>query len=167
VTVVVWLTEGTWEACVDAVPVDADDILLVYVAPAFADAELLGRGGHGSALALSAAEASDHLLGEARRRMRRKSRTEVLSGRPEHAVVAACEGASLLVLARDGDHSRLGPASLAPPTRFVVDHAPCRVLLVWPDEPPDLATIPPPPAKNAVPAKKAAPPRKAPPPAPH
>jgi nucleotide-binding universal stress UspA family protein len=66
-------------------------------------------------------------------------------GRPEREIIAECAGASLLVLARDGDHSRLGPASLAPPTRFVVDHAPCRVLLVWPDEPPDLATVPPPP----------------------
>lgn len=63
----------------------------------------------------------------------------------EREVVAACTGAGLLVLARDGDHTRLGPRSLGPATRFVVDHAPCRVLLVWPDEPPDLATLPPPP----------------------
>ena len=42
----------------------------------------------------------------------------------------------LLVLARDGDHSRLGPHSLGPAARFVVDHAPCRVLLVWADAPP-------------------------------
>jgi hypothetical protein len=27
----------------------------------------------------------------------------------------------------------------------VLDHAPCRVLLVWPDEPPSLATLPAPP----------------------
>jgi hypothetical protein len=51
----------------------------------------------------------------------------------------------LLVLARDGDHTRLGPQSLGPPARFVVDHAPCRVLLVWADAPPDVDTIPPPP----------------------
>jgi hypothetical protein len=49
------------------------------------------------------------------------------------------------VLARDGDRSRLGPHSLGPAARFVVDHAPCRVLLVWPDEPPEVADIPPPP----------------------
>jgi hypothetical protein len=52
----------------------------------------------------------------------------------------------LLVLARDGDHSRLGPRSLGPAARFVVDHAPCRVLLVWADAPPGVDTIPPPPA---------------------
>ncbi len=60
-------------------------------------------------------------------------------------MVAACAEADLLLLARDGDHTRLGPRSLGPAARFVLDHAPCRVLLVWPDEPPDLATLPPPP----------------------
>jgi len=45
----------------------------------------------------------------------------------------------------DGDRSRLGPKSLGKTTRFVVDHAPCPVLLVWPESAPDVATIPPPP----------------------
>ncbi len=58
---------------------------------------------------------------------------------------AVAENVDLLVLARDGDHSRLGPHSLGPATRFVVDHAPCAVLLVWPDEPPGIESIPPPP----------------------
>jgi len=66
-------------------------------------------------------------------------------GRVEREVVAACADAAVLVVARDGDHTRLGPRSLGHATRFVLDHAPCRVLLVWPDEPPDLATLPPPP----------------------
>jgi nucleotide-binding universal stress UspA family protein len=57
-----------------------------------------------------------------------------LRGRAERAVVAACADADLLVLARDGDHTRLGPRSIGHATRFVLDHAPCRVLLVWPDE---------------------------------
>ena len=51
------------------------------------------------------------------------------SGRPEHEVIAACEGADLLVLARDGE-AHPGPKRLSPPTRFVVDHATCAVLLV-------------------------------------
>jgi nucleotide-binding universal stress UspA family protein len=59
--------------------------------------------------------------------------------------VAAADGADLLVLARDGDRSRLGPHSLGPQARFVVDHAPCQVLLVWPDTPPPASTVPPPP----------------------
>ena len=60
-------------------------------------------------------------------------------------MIAAADGMDLLVLARDGDHSRLGPPSLGPAARFVVDHAPSRVLLVWADAPPDVDTIPPPP----------------------
>ena len=66
-------------------------------------------------------------------------------GRVEREVVAAAEDADLLVLARDGDHSRLGPRSLGPAVRFVVDHAPCRVLLIWPDVTPGTETMPPPP----------------------
>jgi hypothetical protein len=34
------------------------------------------------------------------------------------------------VLARDGE-ARVGPHSLGPRTRFVVDHAACQVLVVW------------------------------------
>lgn len=66
-------------------------------------------------------------------------------GRVEREVVRAAEGADLLVAARDGDRSRLGPHSLGPATRFVVDHAPCPMLLVWPEEPPAVASIPTPP----------------------
>jgi nucleotide-binding universal stress UspA family protein len=160
VTVVVWLAEGTWEACVDAVPASAADVLLVHVSDPrpdeFVDTGLFGRGhAHpGSALESAASAASEALFAAALARLGRAARTAELRGRVERAVVAACDGASLLVLARDGDHSRLGPASLAPPTRFVVDHAPCRVLLVWPDEPPDLATIPPPPRHGPGPRKR-------------
>jgi hypothetical protein len=50
-----------------------------------------------------------------------------------------------LVVARDGDRSRLGPHSLGHATRFIVDHAPCPVLLVWPDEAPGIESMPPPP----------------------
>jgi nucleotide-binding universal stress UspA family protein len=50
----------------------------------------------------------------------------------EREVVEAAGQADLLVLARDGDRERPGPKSLGPPPRFVVDHAPCGVLLVWP-----------------------------------
>ena len=49
-------------------------------------------------------------------------------------MVGACEDADLLVVARDGE-ARIGPKSLGPHTHFVVDHAPCQVLLVWPVQP--------------------------------
>jgi len=48
------------------------------------------------------------------------------------------EGAELLVLARDGIPGHHGPHSLGPAGRFVVDHAPCPVLLVRPDPVTDL-----------------------------
>ena len=41
-----------------------------------------------------------------------------------------------------GDRSRLGPHSLGPASRFVVDHAPCPLLLVWPEPAPGLTTMP-------------------------
>ncbi len=67
------------------------------------------------------------------------------TGRAEREVVAAAEGADLLICTRDGDRARLGPRSLGPASRFIVDHAPCPVLLVWPEPAPSVATIPPPP----------------------
>ena len=73
------------------------------------------------------------------------------AGASEREVVAAAEGADLLVLARDGDDTRLGPKSLGPASRFVVDHAPCPVLLVWPELAPGITTIPPPPSPSAAP----------------
>ena len=90
-------------------------------------------------------EAAHALLEDARERIGRPAETVARRGRVEREVVAAAQDADLLVLARDGDRARLGPKSLGPPARFVVDHAPCRVLLVWADEPPGVETIPPPP----------------------
>jgi nucleotide-binding universal stress UspA family protein len=66
-------------------------------------------------------------------------------GRVEQEVVRAVAGSvDVLVVARDGDRSRLGPKSLGHATRFIVDHAPCAVMLVWPDETPGIDSIPPP-----------------------
>ena len=134
--VLLWLVEGTWEACVDAVrDLGVHDITLLYVADAdmvaaMSGPGLLGRSGPAPADLLT--EAGHRLLDAAAQRLGRPADRELRSGRPEHAVVAACAGADLLVLARDGDRSRPGPRSLGHATRFVVDHAPCGVLLVWP-----------------------------------
>jgi nucleotide-binding universal stress UspA family protein len=155
VKVIVWLTEGTWQACVDAARDLSDGpIVLLHVidpdnieAVAGAQAGLLGRAmpamGAPVREVLAAAQAA--LFDAAEARLGRPARRLGRNGRVEREVVAACAEAGLLVLARDGDHTRLGPRSLGHATRFVLDHAPCRVLLVWPDEPPDLATLPPPP----------------------
>ena len=52
--------------------------------------------------------------------------------------------------ARDGDCTRLRPKSLGPASQFVVDHAPCPVLLVWPLPAPGLASIPPNPGRRVT-----------------
>jgi nucleotide-binding universal stress UspA family protein len=156
--IVTWIVEGTWAACVDATrgfAPDGADIVLLHVSggdvPAAAHGAyvgLLGRGPRrdpGPRLAeLGAASAAD-LLEAAARALDRPCQTVERHGRVEREVVAAAEGADLLVLARDGDDTRLGPKSLGPASRFVVDHAPCPVLLVWPREIPGTGSIPPPP----------------------
>jgi nucleotide-binding universal stress UspA family protein len=165
VKLVVWLAEGTWQAGVDAAlrlaPPDAEVTLLHVVDPRWASgaeaaqAGLLGRGRRrgdvGELVASAALTAEQALLDAAAARLGRPAVRLPLRGRVEREVVAAVADADLLVAVRDGDHDRLGPRSLAPPTRFVVDHAPCPVLLVWPDEAPPLATMPPPPPPGAPP----------------
>jgi nucleotide-binding universal stress UspA family protein len=159
VNVITWIVEGTWPACVDATrriaPEDADIVLLHVTggdAPAAAHgafAGLLGRGRRdrdpGPRLAELGAASARELLEAAAGRLNRPCSTMERHGRVEREVVAAAEGADLLVVARDGDDARLGPKSLGPPSRFVVDHAPCPVLLVWPGETPGTDSIPPPP----------------------
>ncbi len=45
------------------------------------------------------------------------------------------------------------PGGTSLPARFVVDHAACPVLLVWPESAPDIATIPPPPHHPSYPGQ--------------
>lgn len=162
----VWIIEDTWQATVaeaeSLLPSDAD-ITLLHVAST--EPETLARGARRGLLGRhqppSAApeplhaiseQAAQELLAEAATRLGRPARLEARRGRVEHEVVAAAENVDILVLARDGDREQLGPHSLGPTARFVVDHSPCRVLLIWPDATPGLTTIPPPPpAENPPP----------------
>jgi nucleotide-binding universal stress UspA family protein len=156
VRILVWVAEGTWPACVDAVrPLDGDVTLLHVVDVATAAAlsapvGLLGRSGSADQAEFLLARAETELLDAAAARLGRDSGREVRRGRPEREVVAACANVDLLVLARDGDRARLGPRSLGHHTRFVVDHAPCRILLVWPETTPGLGTLPPPPTHDQI-----------------
>ncbi|WP_432187468.1 universal stress protein [Streptomyces sp. Tue6028] len=157
--VVVWLVEGTWPACVDAVrghvPGTAEVVLLHVSEPDVpglahgAFAGLLGRARSepdpGDRMETLGSTSAARLLDAAAQRLDRPATRLERAGRAEREVVAAAAGADLLVLARDGDRAHLGPRSLGPAGRFVVDHAPCPVLLVWPESPPDVATLPPPP----------------------
>ncbi|MFG2779634.1 universal stress protein [Streptomyces prunicolor] len=157
--VIAWLVEGTWPACVDAVRThapEADEVVLLHVSgpdvPEVAHgafAGLLGRGGPkrdpGTRLEDLGSTSAAELLEAAAERLGRPCVRTERAGRVEREVVAAAGDADLLVLARDGDRARLGPHSLGPAVRFAVDHAPCPVLLVWPEAAPGISTLPPPP----------------------
>jgi nucleotide-binding universal stress UspA family protein len=156
----VWIMEDTWEATVDEaaafLPADAE-VTLLHVAPGDVESVvkgarngLLGRPRHRhegppprEPLRAISDEAAEALLAGALERLGRAASIARRRGRVEREVVAAAEGMDILVLARDGDPTRLGPHSLGRAGRFIVDHAPCRVLLVWADAPPSVASIPP------------------------
>ena len=115
--VVIWVVEGTWRSCISAarqlVPPDAEIVLLHVTGPdshAVAHGAFVGMLGRGhperdpSALIDTDAAASAHELLEAAAAGLPGSATQVQRrGRVEREVVAAAEGAELLVLARDGE----------------------------------------------------------------
>jgi len=156
-SVYIWVCEGTWPAAVDAAlrlaPPGSRFTLLHVTSEAAPDAArgayagLFGRGGRDPAarLAEEAEEAAGRLLQAAAERIGQACDQVELQGRTERVVVAASAQADLLIVARDGDQARLGPKSLGRETRFVVDHAACPVLLVWPGIAPGITSIPPPP----------------------
>jgi len=158
--IVVWVVEGTWQGCIDAAvehfPADSRFTLL-HVTPSdvteaadAAAAGLFGRGFPGRKPDRRYDDVADDeaskLLAAARVRLGHPDADLVSRrGRVEREVIrAVADGVDVLVVARDGDHSRLGPKSLGHASRFVVDHAPCAVMLVWPDETPGIESIPPP-----------------------
>jgi nucleotide-binding universal stress UspA family protein len=161
----VWIVEDTWEATVAEAAAflpDDSDVTLLHVAST--EPEAVARGArHGllgrhppppvthEPLRAISDQAAQELLAEAETRLGRPARREARRGRVEREVIAASETMDILVLARDGDRERLGPHSLGPAARFVVDHAPCRVLLIWPDVAPAMETIPPAPPPGARP----------------
>ena len=144
--VVIWIAEDTWEGCVDRAArllADRDEVTLLHVAPtdveemaAHGGARLLGRHPPpppGPPLRAIAEEEAHALLEAAQARLNRPAKAVARRGKIEREVLEACAGADLLILARDGE-LRVGPKSLGPRTRFVLDHAACQVLLVWPEE---------------------------------
>jgi nucleotide-binding universal stress UspA family protein len=161
--VMIWVREATWQASVDAarrLAPAGTAITLLHVTPAeLPEAAhgsylgLLGRGqpsrDPGPRLAELAATSAAELLDAAARRLSRPCDRIERRGHPEREVVTAAASADLLIVARDGDQTRLGPKSLDKATRFVIDHVTCPVLLIWPGPAPSIASIPPPPGKPA------------------
>jgi nucleotide-binding universal stress UspA family protein len=150
----VWISEGSWQVCVDRarelVPADAE-VTILHVAAS--DVEALaadpgpGRLGRrrrpppqGPAVREIAEDEARSLLEAARARFRRPAQTLARRGRIEREVLAAAEDADLLVLVRDGKPRR-EPKSFGKATRFVVDHAGCEVLVVWPQPPGGIESI--------------------------
>jgi nucleotide-binding universal stress UspA family protein len=154
----VWVGERTWQACIDAarrLPAGTR-ITLIHVTeadpPDAAHGAYLGLMGRrapgrdpGARITEFALSSAAELLDAAARRLDRPCERIGRQGRPEHEVVRAAADADLLIVARDGEQSRLGPKSLGKEPRFVVDHAPCPVLLIWAGTAPGVETLPPPP----------------------
>jgi nucleotide-binding universal stress UspA family protein len=149
----IWITENTWEGSIDHARVllpDNADVTLLHVASS--DVEEMAVGGGpgrlgrhrrpppGPPVREIAAEEAQALLGAARVRLGRPAEVSARRGRVEREVLEACDGADLLIVARDGE-TRLGPKSLGPRTRFVADHARCPVLIVWAGEAPGAETM--------------------------
>jgi nucleotide-binding universal stress UspA family protein len=154
----VWLVEDTWQTTIaqaTALLPAAAEITLLHVAEGEAEemvrgtqAGLLGRPGppherrmHGrhppdgprDRVRAISEQAAQALLADAERTLGRPARLVSRRGRVEREVLAQAAGHDLLLMARDGDRAHPGPRSLGPHARFVLDHAPCQVLLVWPD----------------------------------
>jgi nucleotide-binding universal stress UspA family protein len=161
----IWIVEDTWQATIDEatqfLPGDAE-ITLLHVAST--EPETVARAARRGLLGRQpppppapqelqavSEQAAHELLSDAQTRLGRPATLLARRGRVEREVVAAADGIDILILARNGDRDRLGPRSLGPATRFVVDHAPCQVLLIWPDSAPELRTIPPPPPPGTAP----------------
>jgi nucleotide-binding universal stress UspA family protein len=152
-TVIAWIVEASWPACVDATarhaPPGADIVLLHVTDPDIAQvahgayAGLLGRGqprrDPGIQVQDLGAATARKLLADAAARLSRRCATIERTGRAETEVIAVADGAELLVLARDGDCRHRGPHSLSHAGHYINDHAPCPVLLVWPASPPPLS----------------------------
>lgn len=160
-SVLVWVAERTWQGCIDAarqLPAARTRITLIHVsaddpqdAARGAYLGLMGRRAPGpdpgARIGEFALSSAAELLDAAAARLGRPCEKVARHGRPEREVVSAADGADLLIVARDGDQSRLGPKSLGKEPRFVVDHAPCPVLLIWPHATPSVSTIPPKPPR--------------------
>ncbi len=110
-TVVAWIVEGSWPAVIDAVRTHAlaeTEIVLLHVADAAvpevahgAYAGLLGRGHRerdpGTSLEHLSSASAAGLLDAAAERLARPCTRQQRLGRPEREVVAAGEGAELLI----------------------------------------------------------------------
>ncbi len=145
----IWITESSWQSCVDQagalLPTGAE-VTLLHVAAS--DVEYLaghpgpGRLGRrrpppGPPVREIAESEAQALLERARERLGRDAQLSARRGRIEREVLEAADSVDLLLLVREGEPRR-EPKSIGHYARFVVDHAGCPVLLLWAQPPPGL-----------------------------
>ena len=128
--VLVWVTPTGWEACIDAARA-YDDVTLLQVTD-------VGPPGPGGLLGRHRPHhepitVDDELFDAAQERLGRDAPCLSPPGKGDHAVVDAADDFDLLILSRT--NLKPGPHSIGHGARFVVDHARCPLLLVWPGEP--------------------------------
>jgi nucleotide-binding universal stress UspA family protein len=151
---VIWVTEASWQSCIDqarAVVGEQDLVTIVHVSSSDVE-EFAGSGRRGLlgrpaprqdprlAIREVADEEAEALLSAARERLGLDAGLQSRRGHVEREVLEACADADMLILTRDGERS-LEPKSLGRFSRFVVDHAPCAVVLLWAGPPPALESI--------------------------
>ncbi len=140
--VLAWITEGGWEATIDAVAhLRAGDVTLLHVDTV----DVPGRGRRHDAVMQRmhalAGEAAQALLDDAEERLGRPAAKRAETGQAETIVYALAQEHDVLVVARDGRH--IGPHSIGHDQRWVIDHAPCAVIMAWPEGAPDDSEPPP------------------------
>jgi hypothetical protein len=158
VRVLAWITEGGWEAAIDAVAnLNASEVTLVHVDTV----DVPGRGRrHDEVLQRMhalAGEAALALLEDAEERLGYETTKRTETGVAETIIYELAREHDVLVLARDGRH--IGPHSVGHDQRWVIDHAPCTVIMAWPEGAPDPSE--PPPKPKPKPAHKPKPKPKA------
>jgi hypothetical protein len=152
VRVLAWITEGGWEAAIDAVKtLNASAVTLVHVDTV----DLPGRGHrHQSVMERMhalAGEAAQALLDDAEERLGTAADKRAESGVAETIVFELARDHDVLVVARDGRH--IGPHSIGHDQRWVIDHVPCTVIMAWPEGAPDPHDEPPRPKPKPGPHK--------------
>jgi hypothetical protein len=151
--VLAWITEGGWEAVVDTVAtLHASSVTLLHVDTV----DVPGRGHRHEQVMQRmhalAGEAAQTLLEDAEQRLGRTTEKVAETGVAETIVYEHAHAHDVLVLARDGRHS--GPHSIGHDQRWVIDHAPCAVLLAWSQGAPDDEAPPPKPEPKPKPKAK-------------
>lgn len=138
--VLAWVSPETWRSVIEEVNRRPETDVVRVIAVVDVDHDLppglldrvSGRGRAARILKDLSEESAERALAKALSLIELSCESKLLKGPTARVVVEECEWADVLILARDGDRSRLGPRSIGRNSRFVIDHAPCSVTIIWP-----------------------------------